>query len=1224
MTALILTDGAPQWTIPTGADVDVYGTAGQDALAFGTGSNVALDASFNAGNDVIYLEGDSTDFTVSNSGATVTLTDGSGNTIVLPAGTTGQTLIFGDGALDLMIDGGAVMLGDQTVDGTDTAVTATVDDTQTSDSQFGEAPAPAASFSISDATVAEDAGTATFTVTLSDAPGAGESVTVDYATADGTATAGTDYTAATGTLTFGEGVTTQTFTVDITDDLVVEDDETFTVTLSNATGIIDETAATISDAEATGTITNDDEALTFELAADADSTLEGNIATFTVTANRAVTEDTAVTFTVSPGDVGAADQGTSTTNMNDFTAGTFNPSVVTIAAGATTATFTVAGANDGLTELPETYSVTAAISGQDDMSVDSSLLDGAGTFTLTTGTDSGAAYTGGVANDTFNAGDIAGGATWTTGDQIDGGAGDDVFNVSSDGAVTTPVGATVANIETASILAGTTASNVNTSTWAGLTTFNFTGVTAITATSGAATDMNITGTTATDDTIVNGGNNVSVTNTGATNAGATGISIGATTAAGGTVTVNSTTLAATGTGNDIAVKGGTTVDITQVAGNVAGDTFTSTAGAVTVTGNASTTEVTVTDTADGTASTTVVGHTNGAVTINDVNKASNTDAGTIATVTLNNFAAATVDSSAISTVNLTGTATSMGIGRGDLTATPTDNTLALNVSGLTMTGALTDSEAAATDDGFKIVNLSSTGTASTVGSLALADATNLNISGDAKFTSAAETLTSVTDIVVTNTAGGVLGSEIGTAVSFTGGAGDDGVGVGATTKTIDMGAGDDTVTYGGVVTTTGGGSVNAGDGEDTIVMSGGEADAADATSVFNSTFTNFEVLSIETGATETVDAAGINGITKVRTIGSTSLTVNNIATDATLTLTGTSTKVTMGIANATFNADDRLNVVLENSAATATPVAFGEVEAAGVEIVEISTVDKGTTAVGNTDATIDTATLTATSATSVAVSGNNGLTLTNTGNVKITSFDASGVIGDGSTDTAANLAVTFTGANTTTTADVTITGGAGDDVLTGSASKDTIAGGDGGDTLSGLAGIDILSGGAGDDTLTVAGASQSDTLTGGDGVDGFSFADSTGTSVAVDFAAMLKISAGTTAVTSITDFVAGTDKIDLNLTNGGWVSGTSMTVATAQTVAYADTLAAVYGGVTAITASIAGGALHGVVVTVSAGVEAGTYLYVNDETAGVAAADDMLIEITGITGTLADADFTFA
>ena len=50
---------------------------------------------------------------------------------------------------------------------------------------------------------------------------------VDYATGDGTATAGADYTAANGTLTFAPGETTKPISITIADDTVDEDGETF-------------------------------------------------------------------------------------------------------------------------------------------------------------------------------------------------------------------------------------------------------------------------------------------------------------------------------------------------------------------------------------------------------------------------------------------------------------------------------------------------------------------------------------------------------------------------------------------------------------------------------------------------------------------------------------------------------------------------------------------------------------------------------------------------------------------------------------------------------------------------------------------------------------------------------------------------------------------------------------------------------------------------------------
>ena len=60
---------------------------------------------------------------------------------------------------------------------------------------------------------------------------------VDYATSDGTAVAGTDYPATSGTLTFADGVSgNQTISIPITDDNTREVAETFTVTLSNVSG----------------------------------------------------------------------------------------------------------------------------------------------------------------------------------------------------------------------------------------------------------------------------------------------------------------------------------------------------------------------------------------------------------------------------------------------------------------------------------------------------------------------------------------------------------------------------------------------------------------------------------------------------------------------------------------------------------------------------------------------------------------------------------------------------------------------------------------------------------------------------------------------------------------------------------------------------------------------------------------------------------------------------
>ncbi len=86
--------------------------------------------------------------------------------------------------------------------------------------------------SIGNASPVTEGRTARFVVTLT--PRSEQTVTVDYRTVDGTASAGSDYTGTTGTqtLTFTAGQTTRTIEVPTTDDMEQESDERFTVTLS--------------------------------------------------------------------------------------------------------------------------------------------------------------------------------------------------------------------------------------------------------------------------------------------------------------------------------------------------------------------------------------------------------------------------------------------------------------------------------------------------------------------------------------------------------------------------------------------------------------------------------------------------------------------------------------------------------------------------------------------------------------------------------------------------------------------------------------------------------------------------------------------------------------------------------------------------------------------------------------------------------------------------------
>jgi hypothetical protein len=115
-------------------------------------------------------------------------------------------------------------------------------------------PLSSPSITVADVTVTEgNTGTvgATFTVSLSAA--SGQTVSVHYATADGTATAaGGDYQPTSGTLTFAPGETSKPLTVPVNGDRLAENDESFLLVLT------DPTNAFLADAKGAGNILNDE------------------------------------------------------------------------------------------------------------------------------------------------------------------------------------------------------------------------------------------------------------------------------------------------------------------------------------------------------------------------------------------------------------------------------------------------------------------------------------------------------------------------------------------------------------------------------------------------------------------------------------------------------------------------------------------------------------------------------------------------------------------------------------------------------------------------------------------------------------------------------------------------------------------------------------------------------------------------------------------------------
>jgi probable HAF family extracellular repeat protein len=193
---------------------------------------------------------------------------------------------------------------------------------------------------IGDATVVEgNAGTkvTAFTVTLSTA--SGQPVTVAYATASGTATAGSDYQAASGTLTFAPGETTKTITVLVTGDRLGEQNETFTVVLSSASD------AAVTDAQGMGTIVDDEPRVSINDVARKEG--NGGTTLFVFTVTLSAVYDAAVTVNF------ATANGTATAGEDyDARSGT-----LTFAPGETTKTITIVVKGDKKQEADESFYV---------------------------------------------------------------------------------------------------------------------------------------------------------------------------------------------------------------------------------------------------------------------------------------------------------------------------------------------------------------------------------------------------------------------------------------------------------------------------------------------------------------------------------------------------------------------------------------------------------------------------------------------------------------------------------------------------------------------------------------------------------------------------------------------------------------------------------------------------------------------------------------------------
>jgi hypothetical protein len=180
--------------------------------------------------------------------------------------------------------------------------------------------------SVGDATVTEGnagAASATFAVTLSSPYS--EPITVAYATADGSATAGTDYQAASGTLTFAPGETSKTITVPVVGDRLPEPNETFVVNLSAPTN------AHIADGQGIGTIADDEPRISISDVTKYEGRKNHTTPfTFTVTLSAAYDQPVTVSYRTA--------DGTATAGDGDYAA---QAGTLTFAPGETSKTITI-------------------------------------------------------------------------------------------------------------------------------------------------------------------------------------------------------------------------------------------------------------------------------------------------------------------------------------------------------------------------------------------------------------------------------------------------------------------------------------------------------------------------------------------------------------------------------------------------------------------------------------------------------------------------------------------------------------------------------------------------------------------------------------------------------------------------------------------------------------------------------------------------------------------
>ncbi len=222
---------------------------------------------------------------------------------------------------------------------------------------------PLPTLSIGDVSLAEgNSGTTSFVFPVTLSTASGRTVTVNFATADGSATQPADYAQASGMLTFLPGDVSETITVDVVGDMMVEPDQNFFVNLSppsNASFGDNQASGTILDDDASGAVFSVDDVTALET--DAGTT------TFTFTVSRSVSTGT--------DSVDAATMDVSATAGSDYVA--IATTTLSFADGVASQPFAVTVNGDTDVEADETFNVLLS-----NASAGTSIGDGTGVGTI--------------------------------------------------------------------------------------------------------------------------------------------------------------------------------------------------------------------------------------------------------------------------------------------------------------------------------------------------------------------------------------------------------------------------------------------------------------------------------------------------------------------------------------------------------------------------------------------------------------------------------------------------------------------------------------------------------------------------------------------------------------------------------------------------------------------------------------------------------------------------